>query len=295
MKKATALFFTMLITSLSGFAQNQAVSPETTLSTSAPVAKSSSILDSVVLGYKSYNDSGRFGFQNQEVVADRKNPASKDAYVGRTYKGKHEAKLGYRHSTGWGLYGQMTQYRYDYSSNPNDNSKWSVSDPSITLTHPEIYSDSDLKVFGSLRYYLPLTDRSKLLNVRQAAYYLDSIYKFAQDQELFNEFNPRMFVQDTYGATDTRVKLEDITTYTRKIGTWGRYGAGQWTQNEQHADAPNGLTVDVYPFFDYMFTSKIFAGPRLYMPVMVQNSVYDGSRAATWENAYFELYLQASL
>jgi hypothetical protein len=104
-----------------------------------------------------------------------------------------------------------------------------------------------------------------------------------------------MFVLTSYGPTDTRVKLEDFTTYTRKLEKWGRYGIGQWTQFEQHAEAPNGLTVDIYPFFDYMVTPKVFVGPRVYAPVMAQNFVYDGARSATWDNAYFELYFQASL
>lgn len=295
MNKSTALILgTVMLAGLSAFAQTPAASPSTTM-TIAPEAKSSSILDSVVLGFKSYNETGRFGYQDQEVVADKKNPNSKDAFIGRTYKGKHEARLGYKHTSGWGVYGTMTQYRYDYSSSPNNNNKWSVSDPSITLTHPDFYNDGTLKIFGSARYYVPHTDRSKQLGVRQAAYYFDVSYKLAQDQEIFNEFNPRIFVQDSYSATDTRVKLEDLTTYTRKLGTWGRYGVGQWTQYEQHAEAPNGLTVDVFPFFDYLYTSKIFLGPRVYMPVLVEQSVYDGSRNATWENAYFQLFLQASL
>jgi hypothetical protein len=294
MKLTSALILSsLLFVSLSGHAADEAAvtpsAPEANLSTTVitPQAKPKSILDSVVLGYKSSNETGRFGFKDQNV--------SKDAFTGRTYKGKHEAKLGYKHSSGWGAYAQMTQYRYDYKENPNNNNKWSSSDPSLTITHPDFYNDGTLKLFGSLRYYVPNTDRSKALGVRQFAYYFDVSYKMAQDQEIFNEFNPRAFGQDSYAATDTRVKLEDLTTYTKKLGTWGRYGVGQWTQYEQHAEAPNGLTVDVFPFFDYTFTSKIFMGPRVYMPVLVQNSVYDGSRAATWENAYFQLFLSASL
>ena len=293
MKKASALLsIGILIAGVATKAQtsdaNKVAPADNSLTTTvAPEAKKSSVLDNVILGYKSYNDTGRFGFKDQDV--------SKDSYTGRTYKGKHEAKLGYKHSSGWGFYGQLTQYRTDYSSNPSNNNKWSVSDPSLTLTHPDLYNDGVLKVFGQVRYYMQHTDRSKQLGVQQWAYYFDVVYKLTSDQEIFNEFNPRMFAQRTYGASDTRVKLEDITTYTRKIAPWGRWGVGQWTQYEQHADAPNGLTVDAYPFFDYMFTSKIFAGPRLYLPVMVQNSVYDGSRQASWENAYFQLFWSASL
>jgi len=284
------LITSLLVAGSMGLAQTTTeAAPTTNMSTTVNTeSKPSSILDSVVLGYKSYNDTGRFGFKDQDVSA-------KDAYTGRTYKGKHEAKLGYKHSSGWGVYGQMTQYRYDYSANPNGNSKWSAADPSITLMHPTIFDNGTLKMTGYARYYVPNTDRSKALGVRQAAYYSDIVYKLAQDQEIFNEINPRMFVQDSYSATDTRVKVEDFTSYTRKIAPWGRWGVGQWTQFEQHAEAPNGLTVDVYPFFDYMVTQKIFMGPRLYMPVMAQNFVYDGSRSASWENAYWELYFQASL
>ncbi len=281
-----------LVMSLANAAETTAaaapVAAGTNLSTTvAPEAKKSSILDSIVLGYKSYNDSGRFGFQNQDV--------SKDSFAGRSYKGKHEVKLGYKHSSGWGAYGQITQNRSNYRTNPNNNSKWSSSDPSLTLTHPSFYDDGTLKLFGSARYYVPNADRSKDYGVRQLAYYFDMTYKLAADREIFNEVNPRVFKQDRYNAADTRMKIEDITTITQKLGAWGRYGVGQWTQYEQHAESPNGLTVDVYPFFDYTFSNKIFVGPRLYLPVLVEQTVYDGSRAATWENAYFQMFISASL
>ena len=44
-----------------------------------------------------------------------------------------------------------------------------------------------------------------------------------------------------------------------------------------------------------MITSKIFLGPRVYMPVYVKEAVYEGSRNVTLDNAYFQLYIQASL
>ncbi|PIS09813.1 MAG: hypothetical protein COT73_12730 [Bdellovibrio sp. CG10_big_fil_rev_8_21_14_0_10_47_8] len=250
-------------------------------------SSSSSLLKSVVFGYKSYNDTGRFGYTNKDL--------SKDAFDGRTYKGKHEAKLGYKHESGWGAYGQITQYRYDYNESSAAANRWSASDPSLTLTHPAWYKSSDLMLLGSARYYVPNTDRSKALGVKQISYYFDLVYKMGSGQEIFNDLNPRAFVQDRYGDSDTRYKLEDVTVYTKTIGQWGRWGVGQWTQYEQHAATAPGLTMDVFPQFDYLITPKIFLGPRLYLPVLVQNSVYDGSKAATFENAYLELFLQASL
>lgn len=252
--------------------------------------KKNSFSDNIVLGYKSYNETGRFGYRNDEV---KKN--TKDAFIGRVYKGKHEAKLGFKMDSGWGLFGQLTQYRNDYSQNPNDNSKWSVSDPSLTMMHPDFYNDGTLKLFGSLRYYVPYTDRSKSLEVKQWAYYFDATYKISADLEVFNEFNPRFFAQSTYGSTDTRLKWEDILTITRKESAQLRWGLGQWTQWEQHAEAPQGTTIDIYPFLAYSFAPKFYVEPRIYLPVFVQNSVYDGSRNATWENSYFQIFVSASL
>jgi hypothetical protein len=291
MKSFSILIACALLTATTSFAATAdtagAAAKDTTSITQTPEAKKSSSANSLVLGYKSFNETGRFGYTDDAV--------SKDAFAGRVYKGKHEARLGYKHSSGWGGYAQMTQYRYDYKDSLNNNNKWSMSDPSITLNHPAFYADDTLKVFGSIRYYIPTTDRSKRLNTQQYSYYLDAVYSLGDGAELYNQFNPRYFSLNSYGLTDTRVRLEDFTTYTKKIGNWGRWGVGQWTQFEEHPNSPNGMTTDVFPLFDYMITSKIFLGPRVYLPVYSKDFVYDGSRSATLSNAYFQLYIQASL
>ena len=74
--------------------QGATANATTNTSTTTAEVKKSSILDSVILSYKSSNESGRFGFKDEAV--------SKDAFTGRVYKGKHEAKLGYKQSSGWG-------------------------------------------------------------------------------------------------------------------------------------------------------------------------------------------------
>lgn len=296
MKSLSILIACTLLTATTSFAatptgtaeNNEAAAAQATNSVSATLdTKKPSSSNPIILGYKSYNDTARFGYGGD--------PVSKDPYAGRIYKGKHEARLGYKHSSGWGGFAQMTQYRHDFKDSLNNNNRWSMSDPSVTLIHPNFYSDDNWKVFGSVRYYIPSTERSTRLNVQQYAYYFDTVYSLGDGAEIFNEINPRYFSQNTYGLTDTRVRIEDITTYTKKIGNWGRWGIGQWTQFEEHPNSPNGMTTDIYPMFDYMITSKIFFGPRVYLPVYANNFVYDGSRSATLSNAYFQLYVQATL
>jgi hypothetical protein len=193
----------------------------------------------------------------------------------------------------WGAYLQNSQTYSQY--NDRNLNKWAVGDPSLTISHPDYYSSSILKIGGSARAYFPTTDRSKDYDTRQYSYYLASNYNVSSGKDVFNIAIPRWFVTNRYASSDTTFYFEDRTIYTHKFATWGRWGVGHWTQYEVHADTSPGMTVDVIPQFDYLFTSKIFAGPRLSLPVFVKNSVYDSSKNVSWENAYLELYFQANL
>lgn len=273
-------FFFAFITFLTLVSQAQ----QTTTTMPLPQITATKAHQPLMLGVKSYNDTGRFG-----ELKDDKNDSSK----GRTYKGKHEVFLGYRHQSGWGAYGQITQYRYEY--NNAELNKWSMSDPSLTLVHPDFYNSDGLRLSGSARAYIPYTDRTKAQNIRQYAYYFNFNYALADGAEVFNTFIPRWFAADTYKAADSRFYIEDRTIYTQKVGSWGRWGIGHWTQFEQHAETPVGLTVELIPQFDFLISPKAFIGPRISFPVYVQDTVYDAPAEATSKYIYAQIYFQATL
>jgi len=276
-------FFLSCFTFMVSFAA-AAQTAQNSLSTTVEKPKQTSVFDNVILGWKSYNDSARFG----ELKATKKDPSK-----GRVLKSKHEFQAGLKFENGWGAYLQNSQTNSTY--NDSELNKWALGDPSLTLLHPNWFKSPVLKIGGSVRTYIPMTDRSKDFDTRQYAYYLTTSYNIKDGQEVFNIFIPRWFVTNRYSATDTTFYMEDRTIYTHKFAPWGRWGVGQWTQYEVHASTSPGMTIDVIPQFDYLFTSKIFAGPRVSLPVYVKNSVYDSSKQVSWENAYFEIFMQASL
>ncbi|MBC7742795.1 MAG: hypothetical protein H7061_11385 [Bdellovibrionaceae bacterium] len=276
--RANILLFTSLtVLSFSLYAVDQQSTE--TLTMKAPPVTATVPTPSLLLGFKSYNDTGRFG-----TINDAK---------GQTYSGKQEAFLGYRFQSGWGGFVQATQYRYQY--NDSTLNKWSASDTSVTLIHPDIYNDGTFKVIGTVRAYIPQTDRSKSKNIRQYAYYSTQLYAFAKGHDLFNQIIPRFFVADRYSDADTTFYIEDRTVYTEKLATWARWGIGNWFQYEKHSATIAGYSDEIIPQFDFILNSNFYFGPRLSLPVFTQNSVYDAPKNATWDQARAELFLQVTL
>ena len=234
---------------------------------------------SMLMGLKSFNDSGR--------ITDMNNPN------GRTLKAKQEVYLGAKAANGWGGYAQMVQTA-NGNNNPS-NDKWSVGDPSITLLHPTIYDGVSWRVWGQYRQYFPLSDRSKSLNQYQSAYYLYFTARLNETDNVFNQFTPRYFTQSTYAPTDTKLYFEDRTALSHKVSSWFRFGFGQWSQYETHAATAAGTSVEVFPYADFIVSKNIYFGPRLQMPVYMQNSVYDGPRAVATDNMLAEIYFEAAL
>ncbi|RYZ86002.1 MAG: hypothetical protein EOP06_15335 [Proteobacteria bacterium] len=283
-----------LLTSLfisNAFAQTQSLSTDSNREGSGGVSsgsvgplKAKPWIPGLLLGLKSYNASARFEYRNDDATGPNK---------GQIYNGKQEAFLGYKAGNSWGAYGQFTQYRLQY--NDSALNKWSLSDPSLSILHPDLFNNGIVKISGLARAYVPITDRSKRLGIRQFAYYSNLNYDVGNGHEISHQSVPRFFAADTYGDADTRFVLEDRLTYSYKIGKWGRAGVSNWFQFEQHAATKPGYTSEVIPQFDYMISPSMFIGPRVYLPIFAQNKVYDGPSNATFEQSKVELYLQATL
>lgn len=277
------LYLSITLISLGIYGTVQAESSTETLTTPLPTAVKPGH-KSLLLGFKSYNDTGRFEYLKDNAKGPTK---------GQTFNGKQEVFLGYKGTSGWGGYVQLTQYRYEF--NDSSLNKWSVSDPSVSLIHPDLYNDGTLKVSGLVRTYIPHTDRSKNQNIRHYAYYSTQLYALGQGRDLFNQLIPRWFAAGRYNDGDTRFYVENRTVFTQKLNSWARWGIGNWLQMEQHAATATGYVDEVIPQFDFILNQNVFFGPRLSLPIFSQNSVYDGPRNATFEQARGELYFQATL
>jgi len=236
----------------------------------------------LVMGWKSYNDSARP--TNLQGVPDAK---------AKNYKGKQEMYLGAKLNNGWGAFGQIVQTRSQYKDATAN--KWETGDASLTLTHPVLYDAISWRVFGQFRQYFPTSDFSNHNGTYQSAYYLMLAARLNETQDAFNVLTPRYFYQTSYAATDTRFYVEDRTTISQKMNKWSRIGFGQWTQVEAHAGSPTGTAVEVYPYADFIMNKNLSFGPRMSFPVNVQGSVYDGPKKVAMDNAYFEMFLEATL
>jgi hypothetical protein len=259
---------------------NVEASPATSNTMAAPeVKKPSSILSHVIAGWKSRNNTGRAEEMNSEK--------------GREMALKQEVWAGYKHDSGWGLYGM---YAGNYNNFKDDaKTKWNMADPSITLVHPALYTSDNLKVTGKLRRYLPLSKFSDAHNMVQTAYYIDATYKMGRGQEIYNNVTFRNFTYDTHGPGSTDYYVEDTTNYTKEFAKNWRWGLGHWTQYESHFNTSPGLTVELVPMLDYMITPKSFMGPRVYLPIAVNNKVNDGAKDARWNQAYFQFFVLMNL
>lgn len=275
------LAFTLAFSSVSA-AQTNTTAPAGSLSVSAekPPKTSSSLL----LGLKSYNSTARVAYLQDDATSPTK---------GQTYNGKQEVFLGYKFDNEWGGFAQVTQYRQQYNNSNLD--RWSSGDPSLTLLHPNLFDNGAVRVLGQFRAYLPYTDRSKNQNIRQFAYYSTQIFALGNGQEIFNQVIPRYFAADKYNDADTTWYVENRTIYTKKISSWCKLGIGNWLQIENHSATTTGYTSEVIPQVDFLVSSNITFGPRVALPIYSQNSVYDGPKNATLQEARGELFFQATL
>lgn len=259
-------------------------SSTSTVTTSTPAQVKSKSSSNILLGFKSLNQFARFGFLNNDSSSSTK---------GQTFSGKQEIYGGYKFENGWGGFVQFTQYRRQY--NDSAMNKWVRSDTSFSLIHPTLIDAKDVKVSGLVRSYLTETDRSVAQNIRQFAYYSTQIFTLDQGREISNFTIPRWFVASFYKDADTRFYFENYTVFTQKINSSSRWGIGNWLQIEQHAATATGYADEIVPQYDYLVSSNFFFGPRLYLPILSVNAVYDGPQNATLDQARAELFMKVSL
>ncbi len=272
----------MTTTALTLSAQAQTPAPAgPSNSSTAAVMTSNKSSSNIVLGFKSFDDTGR--------------AADLDTVGGRNAKSKNEAYLGYRFNSGWGGFYNVVQYYNSYYHN-DTKTKFSQGDSSITLLHPDFYKSDSLIVFGQLRYYTPTTDRSIDKNINQFAYYFRLNAKFEGGQEIYNEFIPRYFGSTNYAKTDTTNYIEDTTIYHYKIdGTGWKVGAKSWAQYEEHAKTGTGYCLEAGPEASYSFNSNFSISPSIMLPLLQSNTVYDGPKAVGTDQAYLSIFVQAKL
>ncbi|MBL7669833.1 MAG: hypothetical protein JNM39_05055 [Bdellovibrionaceae bacterium] len=229
-----------------------------------------------------------------QIILNLKSTNGKTDRIGvPNFNGKQEITLGYRFLNGWGANLQAAQTRKEYRDSALN--KWSVGDPSFSLLHPDLYKDDRLTISGYFRAYIPWTNGSKKQDVRQYAYYATQNYKFDNGFELTNQLIPRFLAANKFRPEDPRFYIEDRLALTRNLGTWGRWGVGQWAQLEMHSGTETGYSIELVPQFDFLIGKNTSLGPRFYMPIFAQNAVIDGPKDATLDEAKAELYFQTSL
>jgi hypothetical protein len=283
---------TLILVAQVAVAQSSTVSVGATGSTgttAGPIEQSPTTSDlKLIGGIYSYND-----FARQFEMVDS-TPKLQNA--GRVIKSKNELFLGLRNADGWGVQAMVVPYYFSWDSNPaaQKNSQIIQGDPSLSFMHP-IYKSDNVTLTGKFREYFPVGDRSVNRSQWQQAYYLNLGMKLPNKVDLYNSLIPRYFSQAFYDAKDTTFYVEDVTTLTRSLASWVRVGLGQHTQIESHLVTPVGKTVELFPLADFMLSPTVFMGPRVYLPIYTQNSVYDAPRSAALESVQAELFFQATL
>ena len=238
---------------------------------------------SIVGGVKSYSD---FGRQSEQT----------DPKSGRLVKSKNEFYLGAKSKSGWGAYAMGVEYGYAINENPvnGKHSGFTQGDPSFSILHP-VYDDGKVKITGQFKQYFPVSDFSVSKNIWEQTYYSVLLWKMPRRFDFSNVLIPRYFSARNYAPGDTNFYTEDYTQVTYPVAKWMRVGLGQHYQVEVHAATPVGQTLEVFPMADFIIAPGVFAGPRVFFPVAVQNSVFDAPKSVNLNQAQPELYIQATL
>lgn len=227
---------------------------------------------------KSRNTSGRlYEYQGQN---------------GRQYSLKNEYSVGATHQSGWGLSAMAVTSGKTYDDSTRN--AFGAGDPSVTLGHP-LYADDTNRLWGQLRTYFPVTDRSKSNEILQVAYYLFASRKLSGRQELFNALIFREFYQPSYKSSDTTFLIEEALSYAKTLNSWFSLGVVQRVSLEWHDQSPVGTAADFYPFAKFALNKNASLEPRVILPVYKVNEVYDSARNAALDNAQAELYLSLSI
>jgi hypothetical protein len=272
----------VLFSSLS-FAQKNApttANPEGRTTTTIETPSDIFANPNMIGGVKTYNDGGR--------------TAQLNSNVGRQFVSKDEVFLGVRSQSGFGLYGQIRQDYRIFTPGGKFANGYYTGDPSVSLMHP-IYSSDRTRITGLARQYFPASVHSTSENIYHTAYYLNILNELRGGYDLFNQFTSRYFSATNYMPNDGVFYEEYMTTFSKLVSQSVRVGFGQQFQLETHNDIPVGKTLELFPYADFMFSKTIFGGPRIYVPVAVQNYVYDAPTDVSLNNVMAEIYFQATL
>ena len=211
---------------------------------------------------------------------------------GRTYELQNEDYVSIVHKSGWGL---SAMYVTDGDSYNKTGTNYGPGDASLTLLHPAWYTGRDLTLTGQFRMYYPSSNWSASHEIHEFAYYVFANYNMAKGLNFWNQLTPRYFAQPTYGASDTTYFAEDYSALTQRVNSWLRYGIGQHSQQEWHYRTAAGTSIEAYPLLDFFITANVFIEPRLKIPLVEENSVYDAPRNASLQQMYGEVYVQIAI
>jgi hypothetical protein len=274
------IYFCALVATISLWsAIARAQTSQQSLSTSQD---NSYVLDHVLLGMRSYNDTTQ--------VRLMQNPTN------QSLLGTQEFYAGWKFESGWSLSAMVVQtYSVNNSQAAQPGLQWEVSDPSITIGHPELYHEGGLKIIGQFREYFAMSPYFLNHHISEFAYYSLLEYKFAGGSKLFNALIPRYYYEPEYIAGDTTTYLEDATNWSRKLNRSFSMGVGQWTQVENHSTNTTGYCSEVYPFVEYKWSDKVTISPRVLFPILTSGSVYQGPTAVSLDNVRANIFFQAAL
>ncbi len=209
----------------------------------------------------------------------------------RTYAMKNEAFLGVAHTNGWGL-----KLSADYVTSSNDDSKKDVQemgDPSVIVSHPTIYKDQNVDVYGRFRYYMPVAASSRAANLQHFAYYLLTDVQLPAQMIVSNSFVIRYFEQSSYLDSDAFSLVRDSTELTKKLNLVC-LGLGQRTRIESHQAIAPGTAAEVYPFADFLGLPNALLEAKVYLPVFAKGIVSGGPSAASISNIQAEFFMKLS-
>jgi len=230
-------------------------------------------------GIKDYNNLGR-GSELQDPK-------------GRRHYEKYEYYGTLTHQSGWGFSAMGVVTSSTFGDHSRDSTQ--AGNPSLTLIHPTVYQDSNLKITGQLRRSFAVTEGARRAGLNQWAYYSNANLKLAQGWAVFNQLVPRYFAQDRYKLTDSQYVVEDTTVLSRAVLAWLKLGVGQHSIVEWHSATSAGTLVEVFPSLSMTPSANTLIEARWLLPVQKVNEVADSPAAVALDNNQAQLLLQVSI
>jgi hypothetical protein len=211
---------------------------------------------------------------------------------GRNFAMKNELFVGATGESGWGA-----KLSASFNSTSNADTSKDVrefGDPSVIVSHPSLYKDRDLDVYGRFRYYAPVATSSRAASLHHFAYYLLADLTLPAQMSVSNALIPRYFSQAEYADSDAYFLLYDSTELTKQLSSSLAIGIGQQTQIEAHHVTAAGTSIEAYPFVNFTGISKVLIQAKAYLPLYVNNSVGGAPTAAGLSNLQAEFFAKVS-